>query len=75
MGARNKTHRVAASLRSAGSHDLARRLIEAFNLEDEIDVAVASWLDTELDVQVASVRQYIPAEAYDDEDDEVVHER
>ena len=68
MGARNRSKKIAASLRSAGSHDLARRLIEAFNLEDEIDVAVASWLDSELDEAVGSARNYIPAEAYEDED-------
>lgn len=66
MGARKKSQKIAASLRSAGSHDLARRLIEAFNLEDEIDVAVASWLDNR--VTVESVRPYIPDEAYEDED-------
>jgi len=69
MGARNRSQKIAASLRSAGSHDLARRLIEAFNLEDEIDVAVASWLDSELDVAVASVRELIPVEAYEVDDD------
>jgi hypothetical protein len=68
MGAKKRSQRIAASLRSAGSHDLARRLIEAFNLEDEIDVAVASWLDSELDEAVGSARHYIPAEAYEDED-------
>ena len=69
MGARNKSRKVAASLRSAGSHDLARRLIEAFNLEDEIDVAVASWLDSDMDVAVAATRPFIPIAAYEEEDD------
>lgn len=67
MGARKRSQKIAASLRSAGSHDLARRLIEAFNLEDEIDVAVASWLDS--DEAVASVRDLIPVEAYEADDD------
>jgi hypothetical protein len=44
-------------------------LIEAFNLEDEIDMAVASWLDSELDVAVASVRELIPIKAYGMDDD------
>lgn len=72
MGARRRSQKEA--VRSLSSHDLARRLIEAFNLEDEIDVAVASWLDSELDVQIASVQEFIPAEAYEDDDD-VVNDR
>jgi len=68
MGAREKPQKVAASLRSAGAHDLARRLIEAFDLDDEFNVAVASWLDADLDVQVASVHRYIPDDAYGDDD-------
>jgi|GEM_PF-6692297 len=67
MGARKKPNRVAASLKSAGATDLARRLVEAFNLEDELDVTVAAWLDAELDVQVASVRDFIPDAAYQDD--------
>lgn len=69
MGARNKPKKIAASLRSAGSHDLARRLIEAFNLEDEIDVVVASWLDDQPEETLGAVRPFIPAEAYEGTDE------
>ena len=68
MDAREKPKKIAASLKSAGASDLARRLIEAFNLEDELDVTVASWLDVALDAQIASVRDLIPDAAYKDDD-------
>lgn len=68
MGARKQPKTVAASLKSAGADDLARRLIEAFDLDDEFNVTAAAWLDADLDVQVASVRRYIPDDAYGDDD-------
>lgn len=69
MGARKKQAKtVAAQLKSAGANDLARRLIEAFDLDDEFNVTAASWLDAELDVQVASVHRLIPDDAYGDDD-------
>ena len=60
---------IAASLESAGASDLARRLIEAFDLENEFDIATAEWLDRELNVQIASVRDLIPTGAYHDDDE------
>lgn len=68
MDAKKRPREIAASLKSTGASDLARRLIEAFNLEDELDVTVASWLDAELRVQVASVHRLIPTAAYQDDD-------
>jgi hypothetical protein len=67
MGANKTPKKIAASLRSAGASDLARRLIEAFNLEAEIDTATASWLDNEVGAAVEEVRAYIPDEAYGEE--------
>jgi hypothetical protein len=43
-------------------------LIEAFELDETIDVTTAAWLDADLDVQVANVRRYIPDDAYGDDD-------
>lgn len=68
MDAKKKREAVAASLKSAGAPDLARRLIEAFNLDDDFDVTVASWVDEEMDVQVATVHDLIPDAAYRDDD-------
>lgn len=66
MDAMKKPEKIAASLSSAGAPDLARRLIEAFNLED--DLSLASMLDDELTAQAASLRGLIPDEAFEDDE-------
>lgn len=70
-----QARRVARTLRSVGKPDLASRLIEAFQLDDDFDVEVLGATETEafddaVELVLGDVDRFIPIEAYADDDDD-----
>ena len=70
-----RARRAARTLRAVGQPDLASRLIEAFRLDDSFDVNVLGTADNAefddiVEVAVAAVDRFLPAEAFADGDDD-----
>lgn len=54
---------VARRLRDSGRPDLARRLIQAFSLEDDFEV-LGKYLEDEIDQAEQETAELIPLDAY-----------